>query len=99
MKILVMGYYVCLSEMLICIANFDIWAGVMTIFIASCSPSWQREELELAKNQGHLEKQRMKARLKTKLEAEKERLKKDMIMQLREQKVRCFYSAVVLYRC
>ncbi|XP_068210272.1 kinesin-like protein KIF23 isoform X2 [Palaemon carinicauda] len=53
-----------------------------------------REELDMAKNQGHLEKQRMKARLKSKLEAEKERLKKEMILQLNEHKSKTFKKGV-----
>lgn len=48
----------------------------------------------MAKNQGHLEKQRMKARLKSKLEAEKDRLKKDMNVQLNEQKSKTFKKGV-----
>ncbi|KAK7069128.1 Kinesin-like protein kif23 [Halocaridina rubra] len=53
-----------------------------------------REELDMAKNQGHLEKQRMKARLKAKLEAEKDRLKKEMNVQLYEQKSKTFKKGV-----
>ncbi|KAK3876291.1 hypothetical protein Pcinc_018919 [Petrolisthes cinctipes] len=53
-----------------------------------------REERDMAKVQGHLDKQRMKARLKTKLELEKERLKNDMNTKLTQQKSRIYRTQV-----
>lgn len=41
----------------------------------------------MAKVQGQLDKQRMKARFRSKLEQEKERLKNDMNNKLTQQKV------------
>nr|XP_027230182.1 kinesin-like protein KIF23 isoform X1 [Penaeus vannamei] len=53
-----------------------------------------REERDIAKSQGQLEKQRMKARLKCKLEIEKDKLKNDMQTKLSEQKSKMFHSQV-----
>ncbi|XP_053648814.1 kinesin-like protein KIF23 isoform X1 [Cherax quadricarinatus] len=53
-----------------------------------------REELDMAKAQGQIEKQRMKARLKTKLEQEREKLKTGMIAKLSQQKSRIYQTQV-----
>ncbi|XP_071535053.1 kinesin-like protein KIF23 isoform X2 [Panulirus ornatus] len=53
-----------------------------------------REERDMAKAQGQIEKQRMKARLKTKLEQEKEKLKNDMNTKLSQQKSKIYQTQV-----